>query len=55
MLVMIKVLNIDSFGNIGGSKTRKYRWKYRENIDIDKNWIKTTEIVINTWKFLMKL
>ena len=32
-----KVLNIDSFGNIDGSKTRKFRWKYRDIIDIDKN------------------
>ena len=47
-----KVLNI---GNIGSPKTRKYRWKYRDNIDIYKISMETTEIVRKTWKFLLKL
>ena len=36
-LPVSKVLNIDDIGNIGGPKTRKYQWKYRDIIDIDKN------------------
>ena len=47
--------NIGNIGNIGSPKTRKYRWKYRDNIDIDKNYMETTEIVRKTWKFLLKL
>ena len=43
--------NIGNIGNIDSLKTRKYRWKYRDNIDIDKNYMETTEIVRKTWKF----
>ena len=53
--VPIKEENIGNIGNIGSPKTRKYRWKYRDNIDIDKNYMETTEIVRKTWKFLLKL
>lgn len=49
--VETKVLNIGSFGYIGGPKT----WKYRESIDVGKNYIKMMEIVIKIWKLLMKL
>ena len=31
------MIDIDDIGNIGSPKTRKYRWKYRDIIDIDKN------------------
>ena len=55
MCVVSKVLNIGNIGNIGSPKTRKYRWKYRDNIDIDKISMETTEIVRKTWKFLLKL
>ena len=55
MIVMSKEENIGNIGNIGSPKTRKYRWKYRDNIDIDKNYMETTEIVRKTWKFLLKL
>ena len=37
-LVEIKVLNIDDIGNIGSPKTRKFRWKYQDIIDNDKNY-----------------
>ncbi|KAM1487145.1 hypothetical protein ACFX2I_001252 [Malus domestica] len=36
----VKEENIGNIGNIGSSKTRKYR----DNIDIDKNYMETTEI-----------
>ena len=52
---MTKEENIGNIGNIGSPKTRKYRQKYRDNIDIDKNYMETTEIVRKTWKFLLKL
>ena len=53
--LLTKEENIGNIGNIGSPKTRKYRWKYRDNIDIDKNYMETTEIVRKTWKFLLKL
>ena len=36
-LSLTKVKNIDAIENIGGPKTHKFQWKYRDIIDIDKN------------------